>query len=375
MPAVRIVDMNLERRAMMQAPDAKFLDQIGPTLARALRDNFDSGGQAILLLNRRGYGCYLSCPSASCGFILRCHDCDASLVHHKVAPGRELRAGELVRCHHCQAQSLLPAGCPTCGRPLRTLGLGTQGVEEELRRKFPMLDRDDALVRVDGDTMSSATDYFQALTRFRRGEVRVLLGTQMIAKGHDFPNVRLVGVVNADTALNLPDFRAAERTFQLVSQVAGRAGRGEHPGLVIVQTFSPQAAPIRHAAKHDYVGFATEELEIRRAAAPSLPPIGRMARIVVRDEEFDKAMSSAQRIADFLRAQSPRESSTSIDIQGPAPCVLSRLAGYFRVGVELIASGPAARPALQSLLASARSAGLVKSDSRTAVDVDPIALM
>jgi primosomal protein N' (replication factor Y) len=250
------------------------------------------------------------------------------------------------------------------------LGVGTQRVEEELidvLKGWPDVGVDPAraLARVDGDTMRSARDYFSVLERFAKGELRVLLGTQMIAKGLDYPNVRLVGVINADTGLALPDFRSSERAFQLISQVAGRAGRGEHAGLVIVQTINPRDPAIVHAAAHDYRGFADRELAIR--ARSELPPATRMARIVVRDREYAKAESRAGALAKLLE----EAAGPGCRVLGPAPAPLSRVAQQFRIGIEVLA--PRATD-LHRMLAALANRGLLKSDAHTAVDVDPVAL-
>lgn len=380
-------------------------EMIGPTLERALAETLTSGGQAVLLLNRRGYSGYIACADTQCGWVLRCDDCDAGMVLHKHAAGvivePSARGGvqttlasarrehvrhspRVVRCHHCLAQQLLPTHCPSCSKGLVWLGLGTQRVEEEISEKFASCVRSgvpgssasatpDWVVRVDGDTMNSARDYFDVLGRFAKGSIRVLVGTQMIAKGLDFPNVRLVGVINADTALGLPDFRATERTFQLVSQVAGRAGRAaDAPGRVIVQTFEPDSPAIRFAAEHDFVGFATEELSVRVQAG--LPPATRMARIVVRDEVFERAMKGAARIGDELRRAAGEASLREGGVRtvGPMECPINRIAGQYRVAIELLALR---RGSLQNVLAMVRSRGELKSDAHTAVDIDPIALL
>jgi primosomal protein N' (replication factor Y) len=245
------------------------------------------------------------------------------------------------------------------------LGIGTQRVQEEIGRMFPGV----ACQRMDADTMRSGRDYEQSLAGFRRGEVKVLLGTQMIAKGLDFPNVRLVGVISADTALHLPDFRSAERTFQLVAQVAGRAGRGQEGGLVIVQTFNPDEPAIVMAGRHDYEGFAGRELEVRRAAG--YPPVTRMARIVLRDRDDEKGRARAKELAAELSARNG-ELGLGVQIAGPMPCAMARLAEYYRQEIQLVA-GDAGR--LQRLLLAVRKAGLLRSDLLTAVDVDPVALM
>lgn len=361
LPRVEVVDLASERSA---APgQVRLLQSLSARLEEALRSVLAAGGQAILLLNRRGYSSYICCPSAACGWVMKCDHCDASMVLHRRVSGG---AGELVRCHHCLAEQRTPRQCPACARRTISLGAGTQRLEEELAAKFPDLVQGRTMVRVDGDSMHGAKDYFSVLERFGRGEVRVLLGTQMIAKGLDFPGVRLVGVINADTALSIPDFRAAERTFQLVSQVAGRAGRGSEPGVVIVQTVNPREPAIAMAAEHDYVGFARAELRLRAAAG--LPPAARMARIVVRDEDPARAAAAAAEVARRI-AESP---TPGLRVLGPAPCPISRIAGQFRHGLELIA--PRASD-LQAVLGRLRAAGALRSDAHMAVDVDPVALM
>lgn len=366
MPAVEIVDLAEERRQLeRRAADGpvRFFQAVGPKLSDALARTLESQGQAILLLNRRGYSSYICCPDAECGWVMKCDHCDASMVVHRTGQG--LR-GSIVRCHHCLAEQMVPRACPVCSRPVLTLGVGTQKLEEELGRTFSRwLKPGHSLIRVDGDTMKSAADYFDVLARFARGEVRVLLGTQMIAKGLDYPNVRLVGVINADTGLTLPDFRSTERTFQLVSQVAGRAGRGDKPGLVIVQTVNPTEPALVAAAAHDYKGFAERELELRDQSG--LPPSTRMARIVIRDEDFNRARHDATELADLLRRAGTRD----VLILGPGPAPIARIAGYFRFSVEVIA--PTAQE-LHAALAKVRAAGKLKSDTHTAVDVDPVAL-
>lgn len=366
MPAVRILDMADERRALAAAKIDPSSRGIGPTLAAAIARTLDDNGQVILLLNRRGYASFLVCSSPACGWSMRCDACDANLVFHR-APTPSTPAGGYVRCHHCLAEQKLPKACPACDRPLAQLNAGTQRVEEELAHLFGTshgLSMGSTMLRLDSDTMTSAADYADALSRFEKGQARLILGTQMIAKGLDFPNVRLVGVLSADTALNLPDFRAAERTFQLVSQVAGRAGRGEHPGLVLIQTMNPTNPAIIHAAAHDYVTFADAELALRRAA--SLPPAVRMARIVCRELDAGEARQRALDLTLRLR-QEP-----DLSVVGPMEAPISRIALYYRFAVEI--TSPTAG-ALQRALTALRTQGLLKSDTRTAVDVDPLNLL
>ena len=350
---------------------------IGPILAGAMRQTFDEGGQAMLLLNRRGFASYVACCKPSCGWTLGCESCDARMVVHRAGlkPGQNAPRG-FVRCHHCLAEQAIPRACPACQEKIILFGLGIQRVQTELTDTFNLEEGRD-FARLDSDSVRKAADYFSILDRFGKGELKLLLGTQMIAKGLDFPNVRLVGVINADTSLAQPDFRAAERTFQLVSQVAGRAGRGEHPGTVIVQTMHPLEPSINLAARHDYHTFAKEELRLRHANGQ--PPCTRMARVVCRDPDARKAEQDAADIARLLRDEAARmkpaahtASRDAVHIEGPMPCVLSRVADHFRFAVEITAAD-AAR--LMTILTTLRTAGLLKSDHKTAIDVDPVSLM
>lgn len=339
---------------------------IGPTLSAALRRCLEAGGQAILLLNQRGHSRYLHCVDRRCGWVLVCASCDAAMVFHK---DPSLRGGGLVKCHHCRAEQVVPSSCPACGGTVRSAGLGTQRVEEELEERFGApfgLKSGTTLLRLDSDAVERAEDYHRTLERFGRGEARVLLGTQMVAKGLDFPGVRLAGVINADIGLTLPDFRSSERTFQLISQVAGRAGRGSAEGEVIVQTLSPGAPAIRFAAEHDYRSFAAQELSLRTAA--HLPPAWRMARIVCRHRDADKARDRARRVAEALE---PRR-SPEFRVEGPLPCVFERLHDYWRYSVEAYAARAAE---LRSALGELRRRGVLTSDLHTAVDVDPVFLL
>jgi primosomal protein N' (replication factor Y) len=355
-PKVEIIDFSQDVRRFRD----RRVHLLGERLAESLARVVSEDGQAILLLNRRGYANWISC-SGRCGWIMRCEHCDAGMVCHEGPRAR------FVRCHHCLTEQRLPEKCPDCAARVTVFGLGTQKVEEELSRVHPALAVPGAVLRVDGDTMRSSRDLHEALGRFATGEVRVLVGTQMIAKGLDFPNVRLVGVVNADTALNLPDFRASERTFQLVNQVAGRCGRGSSGGRAIVQTFQPDAAAIRLAAAHDFEGFAKQELETRKRFG--LPPFKRMARVVVRHESETSARGIAQRIHDAMAAL-PEASGCAV--RGPHPCPITRVSDRFRMQVEVLAPDAAA---LQRLVTAARNAGTFPSGEVAAVDVDPVALM
>ena len=364
MPHVELLDMRLENRFR------KGVHLLSQRLEHLLRTTIESGHQTILLLNRRGYSNFVYC--ASCGEALQCKYCDATMTYHRT-PGTGVKTARLaagvhtgqLNCHYCLASNPLPSQCQTCGKKLSLFGLGTQRVEEELSRKFPDL----KFARVDSDTMRSAKDYEALLARFARGEVQVMLGTQMIAKGLDYPNVTLVGVISGDTALALPDFRAGERTFQLITQVAGRAGRGDAPGRVVLQTFLPDDPTIRFALKQDYIGFAAAELKMRKEVG--LPPFSRMVRIILRDTEPEKLHALSETLAAAVTTAITALGST-VQMKGPMPCPISRIAGYYRNQIVLIS--PRAEQ-LQKLLAEVRRMKALTKSDRIAVDVDPTSLL
>ncbi|MFN3166888.1 MAG: primosomal protein N' [Phycisphaeraceae bacterium] len=356
LPSVEVVDLVEERRAR------RGVHLLSRRLEQRLQQTIDSGAQAMLLLNRRGYANYIACPDHRCGWMMTCDHCDATMVYHK---DQRLPLGGVVRCHHCLAEQALPKTCPDSGHKVTTFGLGTQRVEEELAMKFQSL----RTARMDSDTMRRAEDYQKTLDTFRAGELDVLLGTQMIAKGLDFPGVRLVGVISADTALSLPDFRAAERTFQLISQVAGRSGRSEQAGRVVLQTFNPDAPAVALAAKHDYAGFAKLELQTR--VEMRLPPAGRLTRVVLRDTDHVAAMRRATELAsDLTRANEALK--LGVHIRGPHPCPIARVADHHRFEVQLLADTPGP---IQRLMTELRNHGKLISDQHTAVDVDPVSLL
>ena len=364
MPHVELVDMRQENRFR------RGVHLMSQRLEHLLRTTLESGHQAILLLNRRGYSNFVYCPS--CTNVIQCKYCDTTMTYHRAAAAhaRDSSSAEGVHtgqlhCHYCLAVNPLPEKCEACGKKLSLFGLGTQRVEEEIARKFPEL----KFARVDSDTMRSSKDYEALLGRFARKEVRVMLGTQMIAKGLDYPNVTLVGVISGDTALALPDFRAAERTFQLITQVAGRAGRGDAPGRVVLQTFLPDDPTIRAAIKQDYVGFAQSELRHRKEVG--LPPFARMARIILRDQDQLKLHKLGEDLGAHLNDALAAEGQ-EVRMKGPMPCAISRIAGYFRNQIVLLSRTPAP---LQHVLAAVREKGGLARTERVAVDVDPVSLL
>ncbi|HBT77007.1 MAG TPA: primosomal protein N' [Planctomycetaceae bacterium] len=313
LPLVEIVDLREEIRTRTTR------GAIHRRLHAAIKEALDGQGQVILLLNRRGFSTQIQCQA--CGEVVQCPECNVSLTHH--------RTEEIALCHFCGHQIKAPDRCPGCGfAGIRYSGFGTQRLEQEINARFPNV----SCLRMDTDTMHGPGAHERALAEFREGRVRILLGTQMIAKGLDFPNVTLVGVINADTALHLPDFRASERTFHLITQVAGRTGRGELGGRVIVQTFVPDHAAILAASRHDYNGFVREEMPLRKTLG--YPPFSKMIRIVVRGTEEEKTADFAKRFAMRLGGVL-KENGIVHRLLGPAPAPFSKLRGFYRFHIQL----------------------------------------
>ncbi|MFO1093357.1 MAG: primosomal protein N' [Planctomycetaceae bacterium] len=326
---------------------------IGRALQHAIHGALKADGQVILFLNLRGYSPILWC--VRCQATIHCPECDISLTWH--------RDREQVVCHNCEYAAPRPKVCPRCGMPgLRYLGTGTQRLEQEVKAKFPGF----KAVRMDSDAMRQPGSHDAALDAFRRKEAAILLGTQMIAKGLDFPNVTLVGVVDADTLLQQPDIRAAERTFQLIAQVAGRTGRGEQGGRVLVQTSSPDDPVIRAAARHDYLGFAQTELEHRREL--ELPPYSHLARVILRGNADDVVQAEARRLAMLVRETAERE-TPQVRLVGPAPCPILKLRGQFRYHFRL--QSVEVEP-LQQLWRAVQANLETQHDVELTIDVDPL---
>ncbi|MBC7226705.1 MAG: primosomal protein N' [Thermoflexales bacterium] len=308
LPSVQVVDMRAELRAGNRSIFSRALQQsVDEALAR--------GEQVILFLNRRGTATHIFCRS--CGTVARCPRCDVPLTFHG-------DIGHLV-CHHCGRREPMPESCPRCGSPaIRPFGLGTAGLEEAVRARWPGA----RVLRWDRDTARTAQAHWNILQVFSDGGADVLVGTQMIAKGLDLPLVTVVGVISADTALHLPDFRAAERTFQLLEQVAGRAGRGLMGGRVVLQTYHPDHYAITAVEHHDYLGFVQRELEFRREAG--YPPYTRLARLVYRHTDARRAEVAALDLGERLRDALRRAGLPATDLIGPVPCFFARLRGYYR---------------------------------------------
>jgi primosomal protein N' (replication factor Y) (superfamily II helicase) len=308
LPQVEVADMREELKAGNSGLFSRSLQQ-------AISGALTAGEQVILFLNRRGGAYYIQCRR--CGNVLKCRRCDVPLSHHS--------AENILICHQCNTRSRVPDACPKCGnRQLKFLGAGTQKLEEEVQKLFPKARQ----LRWDSDTTSSKGSAAAIMKKFKNRQADILIGTQMIAKGLDIPAVTLVGVVNADSALNLPDFRAVERTFQLLTQVAGRAGRGIDGGKVIIQTFAPDNYAIRAAAKHDYISFYEKEIEYRKQLR--LPPFSRLARLVYSHANDDAARKEAENMKRTLEEEAAARGVGGIDIIGPAPAFIRKLRGRYR---------------------------------------------
>ena len=312
LPTVEVVNM---RDELLMGNNGIFSDRLTERLSECL----SNGQQAMLFINRRGYATFVSCRN--CGYVLKCDNCDISMTYHKT----ESRT----RCHYCGAVKPLPKECPNCKKPfIKQFGIGTEQVEETVHRLFPSV----RTLRMDTDTMREKGSYENLLSAFHRGEAQVLIGTQMIAKGHDFPNVTLVGVVAADTTLNLPDYRAPERTFQLLTQVAGRAGRDNLPGRVVLQTYEPNHPIIRFAREQDYVGFYHYEIMERKKLL--YPPFSLFIRIVFADRDERTAeracLDCAKSLESELRAVLGEEGRQDLLLLVAAEAPIARISGFSR---------------------------------------------
>jgi len=320
LPPVEVVDMREELKAGNRSIFSR-------AMTEAINEAVAAREQVILFLNRRGGATFIQCRG--CGFVLRCRRCEVPLAHHIY--------GDVLTCHQCGRRYPVPDTCPNCGgRQIKYFGAGTQKLEQEAGYTFPRARR----LRWDSDATAGRQSHEAILKKFRGGEADILIGTQMVAKGLDIPAVTLVGVVSADTSLNLPDFRAGERTFQLLSQVAGRAGRGPAGGRVIIQTYSPDHYAIRAAAAHDYAGFYAQEIAFRRELRN--PPFTGLARLVYVNPNEAAGRREAERMKDVLTSQIAARGVAGIDIVGPAPAFIPRRRGRYRWQLVLRGGGLAA---------------------------------
>jgi primosomal protein N' (replication factor Y) len=354
LPPVDLIDLR------HQPPRRGRPSALSDPLVHAMQLALARGGQVILLLNRRGFATHVHCPS--CGHVETCRFCDLALTYHKLK--------DTMLCHYCGYEQEPQMNCPQCGQSaVRYQGLGTEKLEVEIQERFPGY----TVRRMDSDTMKRPGSHARTLNAFRRGEIHILLGTQMIAKGLDFPNVTLVGVVNADVALHVPDFRSAERTFQLLSQVAGRAGRGPSGGRVLVQTFTPEHPCIAHAAAHDYGTFVAGELSHRQTH--NYPPYQRLARIIIRSREQQAGADFSERLAaafqagmQSLAAGGPVEAR----LLGPAEAPVFRLKGHYRYHFQLQSPSPGT---LHKVLRAVMPTVSPPAGVEVTLDVDPFNML
>jgi primosomal protein N' (replication factor Y) len=342
LPETRIVDTRKLRGAAFS-----------PELVAAIGENLAKGGQTLLFLNRRGFATFLLCRD--CGHVFRCPNCSVTLTHH--------RAKQRHFCHYCDFSLPAPSVCPECnGTDIGLFGRGTERVEDEVKELFP----DARVARMDSDTTTGRGGHARILKRLEEGAIDILIGTQMIAKGHDYPGVTLVGVVSADATLNIPDFRSAERTFQLVSQVMGRAGRGDAAGMVVIQGVSADHYALLRAASHDYEGFYAEEIAFREDAG--YPPFAHLAMAVISGTAEKAVEKGAQDAARLLRA-GRQALNIRTEILGPAPAPLAKVRGRFRWQIMLKARN---RIELKRLLLYFQREWNPPRVLRTTLDVDPV---
>jgi len=352
LPPVEVVDLrSAPRIPPAEAGVIPWSEALDAGVAGAL----ERREQVILLLNRRGFATFVQCPA--CGNVPGCPQCAIALTVHQTPPA--------MRCHYCGHEEPIPETCAVCGHATQRLrGLGTQQLEHFLALRYPRA----RIARMDLDTTSSKWAHHHILDRVARGEVDILLGTQMIAKGLDFPNVTVVGVVDADTGLHFPDFRAGERTFQLVAQVAGRAGRGPKGGRVFVQTRAPDHHAIRAAAVHSVAQFAAAELPLRSPPHPPYPPRTGLVRFVIASDDHARTADLAEKVAAWLRRASTERLDGALTVLGPAPCPLMRLKGKWRWHVLVKAAEP-------RVLGRVVRAWRAKAHRAVSVDRDPVSLL
>ena len=350
LPHVEVVDMRTERDEQGRTP------LLSHALIEALRETLAQRKQTLLFLNRRGFHTFLFCPD--CGHVFTCPSCDLALTHHA--------ALGVLKCHHCDYTAKPPGICPACrGNHVRSQGAGTERVEEEAGKLFP----DARIARMDSDTTSRKGDAARILRRLDRGEIDILVGTQMITKGHDFPEITLVGVLVADASLNIPDFRAAERTFQILTQVSGRGGRGDQPGRVVVQTFNPGHYAIRRAQQHDYAGFYADEIPLRRELG--YPPFSRLIGLRFSSAKQLEGKKAVAEIGKRARELAATVAGGKVSVIGPAESPLVRLRGRYRWQMLLRGTESGPLHLLTEMLLENRGRDGVEIQA----DVDPIHFM
>ncbi|MFW6256536.1 MAG: primosomal protein N' [Bacillota bacterium] len=349
LPPVKIIDM---REELKEGNTGIFSRQLENAVVQCL----EKGEQVLLFLNRRGYASFVLCRE--CGSVVKCKNCDISLTYHS--------KDEILRCHYCDYTSDFPRRCPECeSKYIKDFGIGTEKIEELVKEKFPRAN----VERMDVDTTGRKGSHRKILQRVESGEIDILIGTQMIAKGHDYPNIGVVGVISADTILNLPDFRSSERTFQLLTQVAGRTGRGKEPGQVYVQTYSPDHYSIRAARNHNYKSFYEQEINLRKEL--DYPPFCYLVNIIIKSEQKEKVRKKAQNLGDYLQKKHRNRITTLL---GPSPAPINRLRGSYRWQIILKFTDKKLRK--QTLQDINRNFFTEKkSDVKYNIDVDPQSML
>ncbi len=353
LPTVEVVDMRLEKR-----------DDRNPvfsaTLEDALLTNIDRGHQSLIFLNRRGFGNFVLCRD--CGWTSRCPNCSVTLTYHAV--------GRILQCHHCSFTTPTPTECPRCqGYNLYPIGVGTQKLEDEIRRLAPSV----KVARMDRDTTTRKGAYTKIVRAMESGEVDVLIGTQMIVKGHDFPGITLVGILCADTVLNFPDFRAAERTFQLLTQAGGRAGRGDLAGHVIIQTYNPDHYSIQKARNHDFLAFYENEITFRQEL--KYPPFSRLANLRVSSNSKELTERFIRRLgvagARIKREKEPYKDH--VDLLGPCSAPLAKIKGKHRW--QILLKSDRTETLHRFVVELIEKTGRQPTGIQLDVDIDPVTLM
>ncbi|MGB3888337.1 MAG: primosomal protein N', partial [Priestia megaterium] len=349
MPSVDIVDMREELRSGNRS-------MFSTMLFEKMKDRLEKGEQIVLFLNKRGHSSFVMCRD--CGYVPTCEHCEISLTYH--------RYQNKLKCHYCGHEEHVHTECPEChSEHIRFFGSGTQKVEEELTKVLP----EARVVRMDVDTTSRKGAHEKLLNKFASGEAQILLGTQMIAKGLDFPNVTLVGVLTADTMLNLPDFRASEKTFQLLTQVSGRAGRHKLPGEVVIQTYTPEHYSIQLASQHDYDSFYKHEMEIRKMH--KYPPFFYLALVTVSHENIAKVVSVTDKISQYLR----QKLSPQTTILGPVASPIAKIKDRYRYQCMLkYKLEPSLIPLLKYIL-ERYQAEMQKENLTITIDLNPYSMM
>jgi primosomal protein N' (replication factor Y) len=348
MPQVELIDM---RREFLETRKHATFSR---SLIDAVTARLDNGEQSMLLLNRRGFSSFVACRA--CGERVQCANCSVTLTYHR----RDRR----MLCHYCNYSERIPERCPKCDSEyIQFMGLGSERVESELNGAFPKA----RIARLDRDAINGKRDYETILAGFRDGDYDILVGTQMIAKGHDIPNVTLVGIVSADVGLGLPDFRAAERTFQLLTQAGGRAGRGGTPGIVLIQTINPDHYAIQCAAAQDYQAFYEKEIHFRRAL--TYPPFAALANVIVQGRDEEEALSRSAALGRVLQP-----APEGVRVLGPAAAAVARIKNEYRFQMLLKA---ATRKRLNQILCELRRFATAEKWNPTSlmIDVDPMTLL